>query len=300
MSATALLILNSILAFMMFGIALSLTAADFKRVLTQPKAPLIGLAAQFVLLPFFTFIAITLIPMPAEVALGLLLVSCCPGGSFSNIMTFLGNGNAAMSVSMTGIASLMATLLTPFNFMFYASLNPHTDALLQQISVSATDMLTIVLLVLALPLILGLICAQKFPRFARHSEDFFRLVSLLALIGFVVIALALNWQAFIAGASVFLLAVIVHNTLALGLGWGAARLLGVARPERRAITLEVGLQNSGLGLGIIFTYFSEQMAMAVIAAAWGIWHLISGLGLALYWQWRDRRAAITSALGDLS
>ncbi|MBG23585.1 MAG: bile acid:sodium symporter [Idiomarinaceae bacterium] len=290
MSASSLLVLNAVLAMMMFGIALSLKADDFKRVVQQPKGPLVGLLAQFLLLPLITFAAISVVPMPAEIALGLLLVSCCPGGSFSNLMTYLANGNAAMSVSMTGIASLAASLLTPINFMFYASLNPHTDALLKSIDVSTWDMLAIVFFVLAIPLALGLWCARLFPRFAQRSEGFFRIASLLALFGFVAIALVLNWERFVAGASIFLLAVVVHNAVALSIGWGSARALGLPVADRRAITLEVGLQNSGLGLGIIFTYFSSLTEMAIIAAAWGIWHLISGLSLTLFWQSRDRRA----------
>lgn len=289
MSAASLFVLNAVLALMMFGIALSLKADDFKRVARAPKGPLVGLVAQFLLLPALTYVAVSLISMPAEVALGLLLVSCCPGGSFSNLMTYLANGNTAMSVSMTGIASLLASVLTPLNFMFYASLNPHTDALLKAIDVSTWDMLTIVVLVLAIPLTLGLLCGRRFPHFAATTEQFFRIVSLIALLGFVAIALWLNWDKFIAGASIYLLFVVAHNALALSLGWASARLLGLPQADRRAISLEVGLQNSGLGLGIIFTYFAAQTEMAIIAAAWGIWHLISGLSLTFFWQWLDHR-----------
>jgi BASS family bile acid:Na+ symporter len=289
MSSSTLLILNAVLAMMMFGIALSLTLADFKRIVKKPKGPLVGLAAQFILLPAMTCALTWLIPMPSEVALGLILVSCCPGGSFSNLMTYLSNGNTAMSVSMTGVASLLACVLTPLNFMFYAELNPHTQQLLQSISVSASDMLLIVAMVLALPLIAGLFCGHHFPNFARRSEPFFRIVSLITLFGFVAIALFMNWQRFVGGASIFLLAVVLHNALALIIGWCSARALGLNKGDRRAITLEVGLQNSGLGLGIIFTFFADQTAMAIIAAAWGIWHLISGTGLTLIWQFLDRR-----------
>jgi BASS family bile acid:Na+ symporter len=291
MSALTLFVLNAVLAMMMFGIALSLTTADFKRVISQPKGPAVGLAAQFILLPAMTCGLTWLIPMPSEVALGLILVSCCPGGSFSNLMTYLSNGNTAMSVSMTGVASVLACVLTPFNFMFYADLNSHTQELLQSISVSTTDMLTIILLVLALPLAAGLLCANYFPRFAARSEPFFRVASLIALFSFVTISLTMNWQRFISGASIFVLAVIVHNAMALAVGWGSARALGLKKADRRAITLEVGLQNSGLGLGIIFTFFADQTAMAIIAASWGIWHLISGMGLSLTWQYLDRRDA---------
>ncbi|GGW94099.1 bile acid:sodium symporter family protein [Alteromonas halophila] len=292
MSAGTLAVLNGILAMMMFGIALSLTPADFKRVAQAPRGPVAGLSAQFILLPGITSLLIYLIPMPGEVALGLLLVSCCPGGSFSNLMTYLSRGNTALSVSMTGIASLMASILTPFNFMLYGALNPRTNALLSSIAVSPADMLLIVALVLALPLTLGLMCAHHYPRFARRSEPFFRVISLCTLLGFVAVALVLNWQRFIGGASVFLLAVVGHNALALAIGWGMARLCRVSRPDRRAITLEVGLQNSGLGLGIIFTVFSNLSGMAIIAAAWGIWHLISGLALSGVWQCLDRRRGL--------
>ena len=140
MNSATLFTLNAVLALMMFGIALSLTTADFRRIAKQPVGPMVGMAAQFILLPALTCLLVWLIPMPSEIALGLLLVSCCPGGSFSNLMTYLSGGNTALSVSMTGIASLLACLLTPINFMFYAAINPRTHALLSDISVSVTDM----------------------------------------------------------------------------------------------------------------------------------------------------------------
>ncbi|WP_218396400.1 bile acid:sodium symporter family protein [Alteromonas lipotrueae] len=292
MSSTSLFALNSVLAMMMFGIALSLTTDDFRRIARQPVGPVVGMTAQFALLPALTCLLTWLLPMPSEIALGLLLVSCCPGGSFSNLMTYLSNGNTAMSVSMTGVASLLACVLTPLNFMFYAALNPRTQHLLNSISVSTTDMLSAIAFVLAFPLALGITCARIWPLFARKSEPFFRFVSLLTLFGFVAIALFMNWDKFIAGASLFLLAVVAHNALALFIGWSAARILHLPPADTRAITLEVGLQNSGLGLGIIFTFFADLEAMAVIAATWGIWHLISGLSLSTFWQLTDRKKAL--------
>ncbi|MEE4246196.1 MAG: bile acid:sodium symporter family protein [Kangiellaceae bacterium] len=297
MSPTTLFTLNLILAMMMFGIALGLTMDDFKRVIQSPKGPVVGLLAQFLLLPaatcLLTYLFAMWITVPSEVALGLLLVACCPGGSFSNVMTYLSNGNTAMSVSMTGVASLLAIVLTPLNFVFYASLNPVTSDLLQSISVSSTDMLSIIVFVLAIPLAAGLFCASHFPHFAKKSESFFRVISVLTLFGFVAIALYMNWQRFIAAADIFVLAVIAHNGLALSLGWFAAGALNLNTADKRAITLEVGLQNSGLGLGIIFTFFADFTAMAIIAAAWGIWHLISGLSLSLLWQWRDKYSTVS-------
>ncbi|MEO2267075.1 bile acid:sodium symporter family protein [Pseudoalteromonas sp. YIC-656] len=288
MSNASLLVLNTILALMMFGIALSLKAEDFKSVLRRPKGPLVGLGAQFILLPALTCVLTIIIPLPADVALGLILVSCCPGGSFSNIVTYLARGNTAMSVSMTGVASLMAAFLTPFNFMLYSSLNPETRELLQVIQVPSSSIFAIVALVLGLPLILGLLAGRTFPELARKVEPFFRIVSLVTLFAFVAIALTKNWEQFKLGASIFILAVVAHNALALTIGWLSARLMQLPKADVRAITLEVGLQNSGLGLGIIFTFFSDLTGMAVIAAAWGIWHLISGLGLCLTWHLKDK------------
>lgn len=292
MSQTSLLLLNLILAMMMFGIALSLKLDDFKRVIRQPKGPFTGLVAQFFLLPFITWLLTLAVPMPAEVALGLILVSSCPGGSFSNIVTYLAKGNTAMSVSMTGVASLLATVMTPFNFMLYSSLNTDTAALLTQINVPASSIFMIVGLVLALPLTLGLIAAKLWPNLAQRSEAAFRFISLLTLFLFVLIALASNWAAFVAGASIFLLAVVVHNAMALSIGFASSKLMQLNTADTRAITLEVGLQNSGLGLGIIFTFFNDLTGMAIIAAAWGCWHLVSGMGLCFYWQHRDRKQQV--------
>ncbi|WP_404340962.1 bile acid:sodium symporter family protein [Pseudoalteromonas mariniglutinosa] len=290
MSQSSLIVLNLILAMMMFGIALNLKLADFKQVVKQPKGPVTGLLAQFLVLPLLTWLVTLTVPMPAEVALGLILVSSCPGGSFSNIVTYLANGNTAMSVSMTGVASLLATLMTPFNFMLYSSLNPNTAALLTQINVPASQIFMIVGLVLALPLGLGLISARLWPNLAQKCDGLFRLVSLVTLFLFVLIALASNWTAFVAGASIFLLAVVVHNAMALGVGFASSKLMQLNEQDARAITLEVGLQNSGLGLGIIFTFFDSLTGMAIIAAAWGCWHLVSGMLLCFYWQRKDRQS----------
>lgn len=172
MSSTSLLLLNLILAMMMFGIALSLKPADFRQVVRQPKGPLTGLAAQFVLMPALTWLLTLLVPMPAEVALGLILVASCPGGSFSNIVTYLAKGNTAMSISMTGIASVAASFMTPFNFMFYASMNPHTALLLKQIAVPPESLFIVVALVLALPLTLGLFCSQMAPALPNAANPF--------------------------------------------------------------------------------------------------------------------------------
>lgn len=294
MSSTSLLILNLVLALMMFGIALSLRVADFQQVLRQPKAPLTAITAQFILLPALSCLLTFLVPMPAEVALGIILIGACPGGSFSNIMTFLSGGNTALSISMTGVASLAAAVFTPFNFLLYSSLNPATAKLLTAITVPVEDILSIVLLVLVLPLILGMFTAKYAPYFAKRSQGAFRFISLITLFTFVALALFKNWSTFAAGADWFLLLVIVHNTMALLIGRTTAALMKLNTADSRAITFEVGIQNSGLGLAIIFTFFSQFSGMAIIAAAWGIWHLVSGLTLSWFWHKRDKKKIIAA------
>lgn len=289
MSSTSLLILNSVLAFMMFGIALSLKLSDFKRVVNMPRAAFVGLLAQFVLLPLLSFLMTTVFPVPAEVALGIILVGSCPGGSFSNVMTYLAKGNTALSVSMTAVSSSAAAFATPANFLLYTSLNPETAALIEQIAVPPEQVFQFVVFVLIIPLGLGLSVGRFFPQFAQRSEQSFRALSLLMLLGFVAIALASNWPRFVDGITGFTVLVVVHNLLALMLGYAMARVAKLPERETRAVTLEVGIQNSGLALGVIFSFYSSLGGMAIIAAAWGIWHLITGLALSMYWARNTRR-----------
>ncbi len=289
MSGTSLILLNLILAFMMYGIALSLTVDDFRRILVRPKGPLTGIFAQFILLPAASWGLTMLVDMPAEIALGIILVGSCPGGSFSNIMTHLARGNTALSVSMTGISSIGAALMTPASFVFYSGLNPDTAALLKEISVPAQNILLLVGLVLIVPLILGLITARLSPGFAARSDGIFRMVSLAVLFVFVGVTLGKHWQVFVSGIGSFFFIVILHNALALSVGRLSARLMKLNTADSRAVTLEVGIQNSGLGLGIIFTFFDQLSGMAIIAAAWGIWHLVSGLSLTAFWNLQDRK-----------
>lgn len=291
MSGASLIILNLILAFMMFGIALSLTVDDFRRILVNPRGPLTGIAAQFLLLPAVSWGLTMVVAMPAEIALGIILVGSCPGGSFSNIMTHLAKGNTALSVSMTGISSIGAALMTPASFVFYSGLNPDTAALLKEISVPAQNILLVVGLVLIIPLILGLITARLSPVFAHKSDGMFRMVSLAVLFIFVAVTLSKHWQVFVHSVGSFFFIVILHNALALLTGWLSARLMKLDDADTRAVTLEVGIQNSGLGLGIIFTFFDQLAGMAIIAASWGIWHLISGLTLTGYWNLKDKKLA---------
>ncbi|MEQ3697129.1 MAG: bile acid:sodium symporter family protein [Pseudomonadales bacterium] len=286
MSPGFMIALNLVLGCMMFGIALSLTPADFKRVAVMPKAAGVGLLCQFILLPFVSYLITVAFKVPAEVALGLLLVGCCPGGTFSNIMTYLARGNAALSVSMTAVSSSVAAFATPANFLLYASLNPETAGLVTAIDVGVAGIVSFVFGVLIVPLILGLLVRHRWPELAAKFETPFRRFSLVLLLSFAVIALGSHWGQFAAGVTGYALLVILHNLVALSMGFGMATLARLNVADRRAVTLETGIQNSGLGLGIIFSFFPDYGEMAIIAGAWSIWHLTSGLVLSSWWARR--------------
>jgi len=279
----SLILLNLILALMMFGVSLSLRLEDFKRIVLSPIAPIAGLFAQFFLLPLATCLFTWALNIDPELALGMILVASCPGGSFSNIMTWLARGNVAVSVSMTAVSSLAAAILTPVNFAFYGWLNPHTREYLTKITIEPSSILILVLLVLALPLVLGMVTGRRLPDLVVHIQKPLRIFSLLVLMAFVAIAFSSNFALFLERFHSFFWLVVGHNLLALSLGYGMGLVLKLPVADRRAVTLEVGIQNSGLGLVILFTFFPEAGGMMLITAFWGVWHLVSGLTLSQIW-----------------
>ncbi|MGE6473982.1 bile acid:sodium symporter family protein [Psychrobacter sp. NPDC078631] len=279
----SLILLNLILALMMFGVSLSLRLEDFKRIVLSPIAPIAGLFAQFFLLPLATCLFTWALNIDPELALGMILVASCPGGSFSNIMTWLARGNVAVSVSMTAVSSLAAAILTPVNFAFYGWLNPHTREYLTKITIEPNSILILVLLVLALPLVLGMVTGRRLPDLVVRIQKPLRIFSLLVLMAFVAIAFSSNFALFLERFHSFFWLVVGHNLLALALGYGMGLMLKLPVADRRAVTLEVGIQNSGLGLVILFTFFPEAGGMMLITAFWGVWHLVSGLTLSQIW-----------------
>ncbi|GAF52358.1 bile acid:sodium symporter family protein [Psychrobacter sp. JCM 18900] len=279
----SLILLNLILALMMFGVSLSLRLEDFKRIVLSPIAPIAGLFAQFFLLPLATCLFTWALNIDPELALGMILVASCPGGSFSNIMTWLARGNVAVSVSMTAVSSLAAAILTPVNFAFYGWLNPHTREYLTKITIEPSSILILVLLVLALPLVLGMVTGRRLTDLVVRIQKPLRIFSLLVLMAFVAIAFSSNFALFLERFHSFFWLVVGHNLLALSLGYGMGLMLKLPVADRRAVTLEVGIQNSGLGLVILFTFFPEAGGMMLITAFWGVWHLVSGLTLSQIW-----------------
>ncbi|MDK3075603.1 bile acid:sodium symporter family protein [Sedimentitalea sp. JM2-8] len=279
-SPGSLMLLNGILAVVMFSVAIDLRPDDFRRLAHAPKALIVGLVSQFLVLPALTFALVSLTQPRPSIALGLILVAACPGGNISNFITHRAGGNAALSVSMTAFATVGAILITPLNIAFWGGLYEPTRRILQQTHIDPVAVAVTVGLMLILPLILGVTLNTVRPQAANRIRKPVQLLSFGIFIAFVVLALAANWGFFLqfAGAVAFL--VILHNALALGGGYASAALAGLSPFDRRAITIETGIQNSGLGLVLIFGFFGGLGGMAVVAAFWGIWHAISGLALA--------------------
>lgn len=285
-SPQALIGLNIVIGLMMLGVSLDLKLADFKRVIVSPKAPAIGLGAQFILLPAFTFL-LTLIIRPApSIALGMILIASCPGGNLSNIMTYLARGNAAISVSMTAVSTAAAVFMTPFNLAFWGGLNPQTAPILRQVNLNPMDVFTTIVLILGVPLTVGMLVSRAFPALVDRIRKPFKIFSFVVFIVFVGAALAANWQIFLKVIGLIIFVVFIHNALALSLGYWSGRLVRLNGRDVRAVAIEVGIQNSALGLILIFNFFEGLGGMAIIAAWWGIWHIIAGLSIATFWSRR--------------
>lgn len=282
-----LLIINAAIGLMMFGVALDLKLEDFKRIVVSPKAPCIGLMAQFLLLPAFTFLLTLIIRPHPSMALGMILVAACPGGNLSNIITYLAKGNCAVSISMTAVSSAAAIFMTPFNLALWGRLNPETDAILRQVSLSPQDVFITVFVILGIPLAAGLLVSRFVPTLADKVRKPFKVFSLCFFILIVCGALAANWKYFLAYVGLVVFAVFLHNLLALNIGYWSGRIFGLDERDCRAVSIEVGIQNSALGLVLVFNFFDGLGGMAILVAWWGIWHIISGLTAAFLFTRRQ-------------
>ena len=276
------------LGFVMFGVSLDLKAQDFVDLFRDPRAPAVGLLCQFVLLPAIACpLALAIAPTPS-MALGLMLVAACPGGNVSNFLTQIGNGRLAVSVGMTAISTLAAVITTPFNLTFWGTRHPSTAALVQSVALDPIDLFQSVALLLLVPVALGMGFAWLRPTWAARLSRAMKGLSLV-FFGFVVLgAFSANFGLFLQAIGVVFLPVALLNAVAIGLGYGAASLAGLTVPERRAVSFEVGIQNSGLGLVLVFSFFQGLGGMAIVAAWWGIWHILAGLFMVGLYRWQDR------------
>jgi BASS family bile acid:Na+ symporter len=285
-------LLNAVLGLVMFGVALELRAADFRTALKTPKALALGLIGHHVLFPAMTYLLIWIIKPLPSIALGMILVSSCPAGHISNFLVHYARGNTALSVSVSALSTLAALVMTPLNFAFWGHLHPITAGLMKQVAMNPWEMLEVVVLLLGVPLVAGISVSRRWPALARAIQKPMQIFSLVVLVVFIGGALAANFKAFLQFVHLVLLVVFVHNLLALVSGYGLAAAVGLPERDRRAITFEMGIQNSGLGLILIFNFFNGLGGMAVVTAWWGIWHIVAGFTLAHLWR---RRPPLTTA-----
>jgi BASS family bile acid:Na+ symporter len=285
---SSLTTLKIVIGLILFGIALDTDVEDFRRAVRRPGVITIGVLAQFVALPAITFLLTLVLDVRASVALGMILVACCPPGNVSNILTHRAGGDVALSVSMTAVSNLLAIVLMPVNMAFWGGLHPTGSELLEEIELSPVDMLVEVGLVIGVPFVLGVTLARLFPRFAAVAHRIVGPVSFLGLAAIIVIGVAKNWDIFVDYIGVVLVAVFLHDALALLLGYVIGRGARLPRASTQAMTFEVGIRNAGLGLLLVFTYFDGLGGMALVAAWWGIWDIIAGLAVAVVWRRRTR------------
>ena len=301
--------LNVIIGLVMFGVALDLKVSDFRGVLTSPKPVAIGMLGQFVLLPAVSFLLVLAIRPAPSIALGMMLVAACPGGNISNFLTHFARGNTALSITMTALSTAVAIVMTPLNLSLWGGLNPETSRILHVVALDPLDMLLAVLLLLGLPMAAGMAVAWRWPALAARARRPMKIFSLgvfgvfvlgalaanwsyfLKYVVFVLGALAANWSYFLKYVGFVVFAVLLQNALALASGYFAAMAAGLPERDRRAVSIEVGIQNSALGLILIFNFFDGLGGMAIVTAWWGIWHIVSGLTVATIWSRRVPQAA---------
>lgn len=279
-------LMNLCLAFLMFGVALDMKLADFKRIALFPKSVITGLVSQWIILPLMTIYLIHLWGPVPGVALGLLLVASCPGGNLSNYATHLSKGNAALSVTLTSIVTALSFIITPLAFAGYGKFIPQVAPLMEQIELSPIKMLGILVQLILLPMIAGMAFNYIWPDFTRKIRKPVSRLSLIIFIGFIVAAIHGDFDNLVKYIHYVFALVVVHNLLAMITGYYWARWNRLPVADCRAISLETGIQNSGLGMILIFNFFPNFGSMMLVTAFWAIWDLVSSFLIALYWSRR--------------
>ena len=284
--------INIVLAFVMFGVALGIKPRMFVDVFKKPKSVLLGMLCQLILLPAFTCGLAILMGLAGWISpmmgLGMILVAACPGGNISNFMSSLGKANIELSVSLTAISTALAILMTPFNFWLWGNLfldNAAIAAEVPKLVIPLWDVFKTIFILLGIPLTLGILTSQYLPKVANALKKPLQWISIVFFIAMVILSFSSNMQAFLQCVKYIFIVVLIHNLLALGIGFSVGTIAKVPLRDRRTLTIETGIQNSGLGLALmlgtsLFANFPPHGGMLVITAWWGIWHIIAGLTVA--------------------
>ena len=299
-------LLNVVLALVMFGVALGIKPSTFVDIIKNPKSIITGIICQILLLPALTLCLIIacgdfISPM---IALGMILVASCPGGNVSNFITSLSRGNSELSVSLTAFNTAACIFTTPINFAFWGKLylnfaNNHNIGELPELQIPFWEIFQSIVIIMGIPLILGMLCGQYLPKVTKLLKKPLQYLSIAVFIAMVILIFVGNFDAFMRCIKYIFLVVFLHNLLALGIGFGTSTMLKLPYKDRRTLTIETGIQNSGLGLILLLNpnifpdagVWANNGGMLVITAWWGVWHIISGLTLAFLWKVRGRKEA---------
>jgi len=288
-NADNLWLVNLTLSLVMFGVALDIKVSDFTNLLKEPKPVIVGIISQFILIPLVTFLMIILINPTPSIALGMMMVAACPGGNISNFMTKLAGGNTALSISLTTFASFAALIMTPLNFAIWGSFYEPTATILKTVEVSPMEITKFVLLILGLPLILGMVINNYHPNMASKVSRFLKPVSILIFLSFIVGAFYNNLDIFMDHIHYVFILVIAHNSILLLTGFLFARANRLSYLDQKTLSIETGIQNSGLGLLLVFSFFDGLGGMALFVAFWAIWDILSGLLIAFFWSDKKKK-----------
>ena len=299
-------LLNAVLALVMFGVALGIKPATFLDIIKETKSIITGIVCQLLFLPALTLVLIMAMGnwISPMIALGMILVASCPGGNISNFITSLSRGNSELSVSLTAFNTAVCIFTTPLNFAFWGKMylnfaGNHYIGELPELQIPLGDIFQSIFIIMGIPLVLGILCGHYLPKVAKFLRKPLQYLSIIVFIAMVIIIFTGNLDVFMVCIKYIFLVVLLHNLLALGIGFGTSTLLKLPYKDRRTITIETGIQNSGLGLVLLLNpnIFPEVGAwannggMLVITAWWGVWHIISGLTLAFAWRVRGRKEA---------
>ena len=260
-------LINPLLGVIMFGMGLTLKPEDFRVVFSRPKDIIIGCLAQFTVMPLLAFALSRLFALNEALTVGVVLVGCCPGGTASNVITYLAKGDLALSVGMTATSTLLAPLLTPLLVLLLVG---------ETVDVNVVGMLLSILWVVILPIILGLLVKRMWPRATERATTFLPAVSTLAICLIVIIVIAANAHKLLSSGWIIVLVVMLHNVLGLLVGYLIGALLKLSPAKRRAISVEVGMQNSGLASSLATLHFAAYPMAAIPGAVFSVWHNISG------------------------
>ena len=273
------IVINPLLGIIMFGMGMALKPADFRIVLSRPRDVLIGCLAQFTIMPLLALVLSWLFALDEALAVGVILVGCCPGGTASNVITYLAKGDLALSVGMTATSTLLAPVVTPSLVWLLAG---------KSVDVDVAGMLLSILWVVILPIVAGLTVKWLWPKFTEKATAYLPAVSSLAIAFIVLIVISANAHKLLVGGIVIVAVVVLHNLCGLGLGYLIGRLLRLPDPKRKAISIEVGMQNSGLASSLATLHFAAYPMATIPGAIFSVWHNISGAIVARLYARNDK------------